>query len=244
VDRLGIDLGIVEAIVLSHGHWDHAGGMLRALELVRARNGGGSVPYYAHPDMFRPRARKLPDGTMWPMEEVPSIAALAEHGARVVSTRDPQTFLDDMFYVSGEIPRVTAFETGLPFHFAKTPAGDWEEDPWIIDERWLAVNVIGKGLVVFTACSHAGVVNVLRDAQQRFSNVPIYAVIGGLHLSGPTEKIIPQTVEAMRELGLTTIAAGHCTGWRAMTALANTFGERVLAPTAVGKRFIFERGTR
>jgi len=237
--RLGVDLGAVEAIVLSHGHWDHAGGMLWAIELIRARNGGRPLPYYAHPDMFRTRARQLPDGSMLPMEDVPSVEALTAHGAQVVSTRESQSFLDGMFYVSGEIPRVTGFETGLPFHFARTLAGNWEADPWLIDERWLAVNVTGKGLVVFTACSHAGVVNVLKDARQRFADVPLYAVVGGLHLSGATEKIIPQTVDAMKEFGLTVIAAGHCTGWRAMSALANTFGDAVLSPLAVGKRFTF-----
>ena len=60
--RLGVDLGIIESAVLSHGHWDHAGGMLKALDIVRSRNGGRSIPYYAHPGMFRSRARRL---TQW-----------------------------------------------------------------------------------------------------------------------------------------------------------------------------------
>jgi 7,8-dihydropterin-6-yl-methyl-4-(beta-D-ribofuranosyl)aminobenzene 5'-phosphate synthase len=63
--------------------------------------------------------------------------------------------------------------------------------------------------------------------------------MGGLHLSGANEAVIPQTVEGLRAFGLKTIAAGHCTGWRALTALANTFGEGVLAPSAVGKRYSF-----
>src|SRR5579859_1674456 len=141
---------------------------------------------------FRTRGRQLPNGTMQPMEDIPSIAELTARGARVVTAREPQAFLDDMFYLSGEIPRVTPFETGLPLHFAKTETG-WEPDPWIIDERWLGVNVAGKGVIVFTACSHAGVVNVLNDARVRFPGIPLYCVLGGLHLSGPTEKIIPDT---------------------------------------------------
>jgi 7,8-dihydropterin-6-yl-methyl-4-(beta-D-ribofuranosyl)aminobenzene 5'-phosphate synthase len=196
-------------------------------------------PTYAHPDMFRSRALQLPTGAMLPMEDIPDVEALTEHGARVISSKAPQGFLDGMFYLSGEIPRVTPFETGLPRHFRKTPAGEWEPDPWLIDERWLAVNVAGKGLVVFTACSHAGVVNVLKDAGRCFPGVPLHAVMGGLHLSGPTEKIIPDTVQALREFNLTTIASGHCTGWRAMIALTNAFGDGVVAPTAVGKRFFF-----
>jgi 7,8-dihydropterin-6-yl-methyl-4-(beta-D-ribofuranosyl)aminobenzene 5'-phosphate synthase len=236
--QLGIDLSVVESVVLSHGHWDHAGGMLRAFDLIRADGRNRDLPYYAHPGMFRTRGRKMPDGEMQPMEDVPSVADLTAHGARVVNTRDPQALLDDMFYLSGEIPRVTPFETGLPGHFAKTENG-WEPDPWIIDERWLGVNVAGKGLVVFSACSHAGVVNVLKDARGKFAGTPLHCVMGGLHLSGPTEKIIPETVGALREFELAYIAAGHCTGWRAMTALVNTFGDQKVTPTAVGKRFVF-----
>ncbi|HTC06932.1 MAG TPA: MBL fold metallo-hydrolase [Xanthobacteraceae bacterium] len=236
--QLGIDLGNVEAVVLSHGHWDHAGGLLRAIDMIRSDGKNRDLPYYAHPDMFRPRGRQLPDGGIMPMEDVPSIAELTAHGARVVATREPQAPLDGMFYVSGEIPRVTPFETGLPFHYAKTENG-WEPDPWIIDERWLGVHVAGKGLVVFTACSHAGVINVLKDARAKHPDIPLYCVLGGFHLSGATEKIIPETVAALREFGLTYIAAGHCTGWRAMAALVNAFGDQVVTPTAVGKRFVF-----
>jgi hypothetical protein len=70
VSRLGVDLGLVEAIVLSHGHWDHGGGMLRALQLIRDRSGGREIPYYSHPDMFRTRAQKLPNGAMRLFEDV------------------------------------------------------------------------------------------------------------------------------------------------------------------------------
>jgi 7,8-dihydropterin-6-yl-methyl-4-(beta-D-ribofuranosyl)aminobenzene 5'-phosphate synthase len=125
-----------------------------------------------------------------------------------------------------------------PFHYAKTDTG-WEPAPWIIDERWLGVNVAGKGLVVFTGCSHAAIVNVLEDARATFSGVPLHCVLGGLHRSGHTEKITPETVEAMREFNLPFIAAGHCTGWRAMAALVNTFGDQVVTPAAVWKRFVF-----
>jgi 7,8-dihydropterin-6-yl-methyl-4-(beta-D-ribofuranosyl)aminobenzene 5'-phosphate synthase len=235
---LGIDLGGVEAIVLSHGHWDHGGAMLRAIDTIRSDGQTGDLPFYSHPGMFRARGQKLPDGGMLPMAEVPSVADLTAHGARVVNTREPQIFLDDMFYLSGEIPRVTPFETGQPTHYVKTETG-WEPDPWIVDERWLGVNVAGKGLVVFTGCSHAGVVNVLKDARAKSDGVPLHCVLGGLHLSGATEKIIPETVAALREFNMPFIAAGHCTGWRATAAPVSTFGEKVVTPTAGGKRFVF-----
>jgi 7,8-dihydropterin-6-yl-methyl-4-(beta-D-ribofuranosyl)aminobenzene 5'-phosphate synthase len=237
--RLGIDLGTVESIVLSHGHWDHSGGMLKALDLIRIRNGGRAVPYYAHPGMFRSRARRLQNGTMLPMKDVPAIAALTAHGAQVNCTREPQVFIDNMFFLSGEIPRVTPFERGLPAHYQKTEEGQWLPDPLLIDERFLMVNVVSKGLVVFTACSHAGLVNVLKHARDSFPAVPLYAVVGGFHLAGANEKIIPETVQEVREFGLNTIAAGHCTGWRAVKAFADAVGETVVDPSVVGKRYTF-----
>ena len=240
VSRLGVDLGPVEAIVLSHGHWDHAGAMLRALQLIRDRNGGQPVPCYTHPDMFRTRASKLPDGSMRLMEDVPSVAALTSHGGRVVIATEPQRVAADTVYVSGEIPRATRFERGLPGQHRRTLDGTgWELDELIKDERFLAVNVEGKGVVVFTACSHAGVVNVLTHARACFPGAPLHAVVGGLHLSGSNEAIIPDTVAALREFDLAVIAAGHCTGWRAMTALANAFGDKCVVPLSVGKRFTF-----
>src|SRR5678815_4789767 len=94
VSRLGVDLGAVEALVLSHGHWDHGGAMLRALQLIRDRNGGREVPYYGHPEMFRRRAIKLGNDSMRLMEDVPSVEALSAHGARVVLTSEAQLVLD------------------------------------------------------------------------------------------------------------------------------------------------------
>jgi 7,8-dihydropterin-6-yl-methyl-4-(beta-D-ribofuranosyl)aminobenzene 5'-phosphate synthase len=240
VTRLGVDLGPVEAIVLSHGHFDHAGAMLRALQIIRDRNGGRRVPYYAHPDAFRLRATKMPNGTMRPLEDVPAPETLAAYGAELISTREPQMLLDGMAYVSGEIPRVTAFEKGLPGQHRKTLDGSgWELDELVMDERFLAVNVANKGMVIFTACSHAGVINVLKHAKSTFPDVPLYTVVGGFHLTGSNERIIPNTVEAMREFDLAVIAPGHCTGWRAVNALANAFGDAKLAPLGVGKRYTF-----
>ncbi len=238
--RLEIDLGAVEAIVLSHGHWDHSGGMLKTLDMMRARNGCERVPYYAHPDMFRSRARRMPNGRMMPQKDVPDVRTLTENGADVILTREPRVLEEAMFYVSGEIARLTPFEQGLAAHFQRSEDGvGWTADPWLIDERFVAVNVTGKGLIVFTACSHAGVINVLCHAQALFPGIPLYALAGGFHLAGPNEQIIPDTVEAMKAFHLAVIAPGHCTGWRAMTALANTFGDSVVNPSAVGKRYSF-----
>ena len=240
VSRLGVDLGPVDTIVLSHGHFDHGGAMLRALQLIRDRNGGRAVPYYAHPDMFRTRATKMPNGSMRLLEDVPTKQTLETYGAVVINTTEPQLLLDGLACVSGEIPRVTDFEKGLPGQHRRTPDGlGWELDELVMDERFVAVNVSGQGMLVFTAGSHAGVIIVLQHAKKSFADAPLYAVIGGFHLSGSNERIIPATVEAMHEFDLEVIAPGHCTGWRAVNALANAFGDAKVVPLAVGKRYSF-----
>jgi len=237
--RLGVDFASVDAVVLSHGHWDHAGGLPMALDLIRTANGGRSIPCYLHPGMFRQRALPLPGGGLLPIHEIPTPDELAAKGARPVVTTEPQTLLDDMFFVSGEIPRITSYEKGFPGHKRRSESGEsWEDDPLIMDERFLAVHVRSKGIVVFTACSHAGVVNVLKHAQASFPSIPLYAVTGGFHLSGGNEKIIAESVKDIGAFGLKLIAPGHCTGWRAVNALVNAYGDAIVAPSAVGKIFV------
>jgi 7,8-dihydropterin-6-yl-methyl-4-(beta-D-ribofuranosyl)aminobenzene 5'-phosphate synthase len=239
VSRLGADLSHVSDIVLSHGHWDHAGAMLLALNMIRTRGGADKIHFYGHPDMFHKRAVSLPGGIYREMMDVPSVAQLESFGAEVHLTREAITIASDLFMVSGEIPRVTSFERGFPGQVRLNEMGQWETDEVMVDERWLGVHVKGKGLVVFSACSHAGIVNVLTDARSRFPGVPLHAVFGGFHLSGPNEAIIDQTVEGLKPFGLELIGAGHCTGWRAIAALSHAFGDQVLVPTAVGKRYTF-----
>jgi len=239
VERLGFDMGGIESIVLSHGHWDHSGAMLLALEMIQLSNGGRPVPTYMHPGMYRSRAMKAADGSMRPFADVPSQAQLEQAGALVVNAVEPQLILDDLFYVSGEIPRVTAFETGMQGQHRRTLDGQgWEPDPLVIDERFIAVSVKGKGVIVLTACSHAGVVNVMTHARECFAGETLYGVLGGFHLSGGNERIIPETVAELRAFELKLIAAAHCTGWRAVNALADAFGDAV-APAAVGKVYRF-----
>jgi 7,8-dihydropterin-6-yl-methyl-4-(beta-D-ribofuranosyl)aminobenzene 5'-phosphate synthase len=239
-DRLGVDFGRIDATVFSHGHWDHVGGMTTALELIMRSNGGRPVPVHANAGMFVTRAMRRPDGIMIPFEKVPDAATLETAGGTMIIDDAERLLLDDMFYLSGEIPRVTPFEIGLPGHVRQAPDGTWEDDAAIMDERFVAVHVMGKGMLVFTACSHAGVINVLKHARERFAPIPIYAVMGGFHLSGtPAETVIPETVEALRDFDLRMMVPGHCTGWRAVHRLVDTFGPERVVPSAVGRHHHF-----
>jgi len=236
--RLGIDFGAIEAVVLSHGHWDHGGGLLKACQLIRAAAPQRRVPVWLHPGMFAERGQRQPDGGVLPAAILPTPDELAEAGAAPEVTDAPQSLLGGTFHLSGEIPRLTTYETGLRNQVRRNAQGEWEPDPLIMDERFLAVAVKGKGIVVFTACSHAGVVNVLRHARTCFADQTLYAVMGGLHLSGETERCIPETVRDIAAFGLSVIAPGHCTGWRAVNSLAQAYGDAVV-PLAVGKIFAF-----
>jgi 7,8-dihydropterin-6-yl-methyl-4-(beta-D-ribofuranosyl)aminobenzene 5'-phosphate synthase len=235
---LGIDFGEIEAVVLSHGHWDHAGGLLAAVEAIARARGKGQVRCFVHPGMFAERASQRPNGELYVHEPVPGPGKLAEAGAEVVNTREPQIIGDGAFFVSGEIPRLTKYEAGLPGHLRRSSDGkSWEPDPLIMDERFISVHVKDKGQFVFSACSHAGLINVLNHARALFPKVSLYGAMGGLHLSGVTEKIIPDTIGDLKGFGLKLLAPGHCTGWRALSAMARVFGDE-LVPSAVGKRYV------
>ncbi|MCB4820616.1 MBL fold metallo-hydrolase [Roseicella aerolata] len=236
--RLGVDFGAIGAAMLSHGHWDHAGGLPQALSMIRAANGGGPVPLHLHPGMFAERGSRQPDGGVLPMDRVPPPEAWTAMGAAPVLRADAYTILDDLFWISGEIPRRTPYERGLANQVARaTEADPWRPDPLLLDERCLVLRIRDKGLLVFSACSHAGIANVLHHVRDSFPGEPIHAAMGGFHLSGENEAIIPETVRDLAGFGLTHIIPAHCTGWRAVAALERAFGEPAVAPAAVGKLY-------
>ncbi len=215
--NLGLRLGEVESIAVSHGHWDHMAALPQAVEAIVKE--GGQVTVHVNPGMFNERAVRLKSGKVVPVADVPSPAALEKLGARVVNRPDAQLLLDDHFYYSGEIPRVTSFEKGRVDHLSRSsPDAPWKPDPLLMDERMLVVHVRDLGLIVFSACSHAGIVNVCTHTRNLFPDIPIYCVMGGLHLGGVMERIIPDTVEGLRPFRIHHIITGHCTGWRAARA--------------------------
>jgi 7,8-dihydropterin-6-yl-methyl-4-(beta-D-ribofuranosyl)aminobenzene 5'-phosphate synthase len=218
--RLGFDFATVGAITLSHSHWDHVGGLPQALAMILSANKGRKIPLFLHPAMFQERGFRMPDGGVAAAEPFPTPQRWSDLGAIPLVTTEPMTCLDDLFFISGEIPRVTAYEKGFDQNVHRIAAdASWEPEPLMIDERFLAVNVRDKGLVVFSGCSHPGIVNTLRHAQACFPRSPLHAVMGGFHLTGLCEAIIPETVRDLETLGLKHIITGHCTGWRALSAL-------------------------
>jgi 7,8-dihydropterin-6-yl-methyl-4-(beta-D-ribofuranosyl)aminobenzene 5'-phosphate synthase len=238
--NLGLDLGQVEEIAITHGHWDHMGALPAAIDAIVTRRGRASVAVHVNPGMFNERAVLLKSGTIFPAAKVPMPAEMEARGARVINDASERLLLDGHFYYSGEIPRVSAFETGRQDHLCRRAnEEEWRPDPYLMDERMLVAHVRDLGLVVFSACSHAGIVNVCTEVRRLFPDLPIHAVMGGLHLGGVMERIIPETVEGLRPFDIGHIISGHCTGWRALHALADAYGERV-SQSAVGTSYLFD----
>jgi 7,8-dihydropterin-6-yl-methyl-4-(beta-D-ribofuranosyl)aminobenzene 5'-phosphate synthase len=230
-------MGEIEYIAISHGHWDHMAALPATVDAIVRQ--GGRVTVHVNPGMFNERGIRLSSGTVIPAAKVPLPAELEEHGAAVVNRLDERLLLDGHFYYSGEIPRVTAFEKGRVDHLCRAgPDAAWQPDPLLMDERMLVVHVRDLGLIVVSACSHAGIVNVCTEVQRLFPSLPIHCVMGGLHLGGVMEAIIPETVKGLRPFGIKYIITGHCTGWRALHALANAFGDGV-SQSAVGTTYTF-----
>lgn len=231
----GFNFGGVEAVVLSHGHFDHSEGLTKAGELISAGNGGNSVPLHVHPGAFVKRGDRLGDGSVLPLQDVLSPEALGRAGFRLIESGGQEEISSGAFHLSGEIPRLS-FERGLENQVRLNDSGAWEPDPLVSEERFMAAHTEGKGLALFTGCSHAGAINICMHARELFPDMPLYALSGGLHLVYPNEDLIGDTISALKGFGLKAIIAGHCTGWRAIHALTDAFGEDAVNPIAVGCR--------
>ena len=231
-DRLGVDFGTVDAVVISHGHIDHIKALMPALERLRP-----GIPIVIHPHGFNPRIIKIPDGTQVRMTPLDP-EALERAGARIVREKGPSLLADGMILVTGEIPRVTEFEFGLPIQYAVVD-GVEQHDPLTPDDQSLVVHVRGKGLVVISGCAHAGIVNTLKYARELTGSQKVHAVVGGFHLAGPLyESVIEPTADAIEEIGPDFLLPTHCTGWKAMHEFARRMPDSFIQ-NSVGTRLIF-----
>jgi 7,8-dihydropterin-6-yl-methyl-4-(beta-D-ribofuranosyl)aminobenzene 5'-phosphate synthase len=237
LDVLGMAAGDLRAIVLSHGHADHHGG----LEGIVRRVGRRGLPLVLHPDAWRQRRVVFPTGGELRLPP-PSRADLEAEGVEVVEERGPSLLLDGTVLVSGQTERVTSFERGFPIQEASTGVGAWEPDPWVWDDQSVIVDVRGLGLVVLSSCSHSGAVNVLRNAGKVTAQPGVHAFVGGLHLSGALfEPIIPDTIAELAAIAPDVVVPGHCTGWRATHELARAMPDAYVQ-TGVGTTLHFGAG--
>ena len=243
--RLDIDLARIETIFLSHWHADHSAGIPRVTEAIAAarRRANLAEPLLVdlHPDRPDRRGILLPSGIMALLPEEPTFDAIQSVGGRIETHDEAHVLGEGFFFGSGAIKRQTTYETGLVGHHTFLH-GEITPDPLIMDERYLAARVRGRGISVLSACSHAGVVNVCLDAHRAFDGTQIDIVLGGYHLAGKAmEARIPETIQDMQtRIQPRLVAPGHCTGWRAKTALCDVFAPGRYAPSVVGSLYVLK----
>lgn len=231
MERLGIDATDIEAVVLSHGHFDHAGG-LEGLARLRRRSG---PPIIVHPLVWSRRRLAIPE---MPAVELPTVSkrSLEQEGFEVIERRHRSLVLDGSVLVTGEVDRTTDFETGFPFH-ERHHDNAWEPDPLILDDQAVVVHIREMGLLVLTGCGHAGAVNIARHAMRLTGIDRLHAMLGGFHLGGPAfERIIEPTVAALTEMTPSVIVPAHCTGWKARHRFAAALPDAFI-PNAVGTSY-------
>ena len=216
--ELRCELHRVEVLVLSHGHYDHTGG----LAAVLGRTGPG-IGVYCHADVLQPRygfERSIPKAVGMPAA---SLAALNGLSTRQVHWIEATRLLSEVVGLTGPIPRETGYEdAGGPLFL---DAEGRCPDPFRDDQAlWIRT---AEGLIIVAGCAHAGIINTLQYVCQATGEVRIRAVIGGFHLLHAAERRLDSTMEALLSLGPETIVPCHCTGNRALERLTDAFGLRV-----------------
>jgi 7,8-dihydropterin-6-yl-methyl-4-(beta-D-ribofuranosyl)aminobenzene 5'-phosphate synthase len=232
-DALDFDLSNCELVISSHGHIDHAGGLIN----IRRKMSAKRVPLILHEDAFRNRMVKFQNGRTINLP-APNKSVLAQAGYEIIEKQSRSTWLDDSILSTGEIARTNDFEKGFPNHYSEVE-GEMENDPLIKDDQAIVLNVKNKGLVVITGCGHAGIINTLNYARELAGEDRIYAVIGGMHLTGGLfEPIIPRTTDELEKLTPKVVVPCHCSGLKAMTEIAKKMPEAFIQ-NSVGTNYVF-----
>jgi len=202
--RMNKDLRQAWTVVLSHGHYDHTGGLLPLL------NSCGPKQVFAHPGIFAARFRVKDSGQSTPIGIPQDRPVLEAAGARFDLSDEFRPIAAGM-YLTGEIPRMTAFETGDKGLYRDCAGRVADSTP---DDQSLVIET-QKGLVVLLGCCHAGLVNTLDHIARMTSRHDIHAIIGGMHLAFCGQEQVEGTLASIRTLGVPKLAAAHCTGFAA-----------------------------
>jgi 7,8-dihydropterin-6-yl-methyl-4-(beta-D-ribofuranosyl)aminobenzene 5'-phosphate synthase len=216
LEKAGVSPTSIGALVLSHSHPDHSGGLPALLE---RREG---IPTYAHPDLLRPRYSRK-NGRMHPKWLPMSPDTLRERTQLHLSTA-PQEIVPGI-WASGEItPRSEPEGRSVNHYIRSSEDEDWVPDPYTDDMSLILETQAGLHLVC--GCCHAGLLNTISTVQRVFNEYPT-AILGGTHLIGTNDAQLLHTIERLSQMGSPSLHLNHCTGDRALAKLFQTFGDRV-----------------
>ena len=213
---LGVDLSQIDKIVFSHGHFDHTGGLLHILRMMKRE-----VEVIAHPDIWAAKYVKHPEeeeeyiGVPFPKEAAETL------GASFNLTKEP-VWISENIVTSGEIPMITEYERIDPILYVKEK-GEFEPDPLWDDQAIFLKSE--KGLIIILGCAHRGIINTIRHAQKLTGIEPVHAVIGGTHLVSASPQRLDLTIAELTSSGVQKLGVSHCTGLPASARLAQTFGK-------------------
>jgi 7,8-dihydropterin-6-yl-methyl-4-(beta-D-ribofuranosyl)aminobenzene 5'-phosphate synthase len=215
-DLMGVDFSSVDVMVLSHGHYDHTGGLYEVLRR------SGKKEIIAHPDVWSRKYGSL-DNTPPRFVGIPFVReALEAMGATFRLSTEPVR-LSEHITTTGQVPMLNDYEKVETYLRVKDGEELKQDD--INDDLSLVIDT-EYGLVVILGCAHHGIVNNLKQAQKVTGKELIYAAIGGTHLVHASKERMAKTAAALKEMGVQWLAASHCTGFAASAYLANEFGER------------------
>jgi len=215
---LGIDLKKVDRIVLSHGHYDHTGGLQNVLQLMRKK-----VEIIAHPEIWGEKYTRLGKNTYHYIGIPFQRPWLESLGASFTLSRTPVRITDDVL-TTGEVPEITEYEQIEPNRFFVKEDGQFKPDA-LPDDLALIINT-KPGLVVILGCGHRGLINTLRHAQKLTRRQEIRMVVGGCHLIGTSTERVRLTLAALKEMDVQKIGVSHCTGLPAAAIMAQELGDR------------------
>lgn len=235
VGILGIDVGTISAMALSHGHFDHWGGLMGFLHQYGSRISQGT-PLYVGEETFARRFALRPSD-----KEPQDIGALDRDEleklgiTNVVEVKEPQEIIPGG-YVTGRVPRITDYEVGNPNLFVKR--GDRLEHDFFEGELAMVFLVKGRGLVILSGCAHVGIVNIVKHARKITGMEKIHAILGGFHLVNAQASLVDRYMEDIKGFAPDYVIPTHCTGFETVMRFANEMPGQFLLNTA-GTKYSF-----
>ena len=217
--ELSKDLRSIKNIFLSHGHYDHSGGLPEVLKLR------GKVDVHAHPHIFLDRVHVIKEDGKETRRFVGlpfKRSYLESLGANFILNKD-FIEIEKGIFLTGEVPRKTSFEKPDPRLFSEID-GKTNLDIFS-DDQSLILNT-EKGLILILGCAHSGMINIINHVIHKTGEEKFFAILGGTHLDFLTPEQLEESIKALKKIHIEKIGACHCTGMRAAFRLHQEFGER------------------